>query len=240
LQEIWRQRFGVKIAGMPGYGLTEMSIVVRHVLGNPQPDGTSGKRFEDYDVRIFDDDGNECPTGVVGEVVMRPLKPGAMFDGYWNRPADTLKVFQELWFRSGDLGFFDEDGFFHFVDRKKDYLRKGGENISSMEMESVFGTHPDIKDVAVHAVPAELVEDEIKITVVAKPGAAEDARALCLWAIERLPAFAVPRYIEFREALPVTPTGKVMKVELRKDGVTATTWDREASDLAARRRARTG
>ena len=232
----WQDRFGVKAIGSPGYGQTEASIVTQHRIGDPQPDGTSGRRFADYDVRIVNDDGTECPPGVPGEVCIRPMVPGAMFDGYWGRPEVTLAVFRDLWLHTGDLGVFDADGYFTFVDRKKDYLRKGGENISSMEMEAVFLSHPDIADVAIHAVPSDVAEDDVKATVILREGAGLREEDLCRWAIDRIPAFAVPRFIEFRDGLPRTPTGKVLKVELRKDAVTPTTWDREKSDLRTRKR----
>jgi acyl-CoA synthetase (AMP-forming)/AMP-acid ligase II len=89
-----------------------------------------------------------------------------MFEGYWGWPEETLKTFRNLWFHTGDLGRFDEDGFFYFVDRKKDYLRRGGENISSSELEAVFLEHPDVVEAAVHAISSDLVEDEVKLTAV--------------------------------------------------------------------------
>src|SRR5690606_40119069 len=93
-----------------------------------------------------------CALPISGEIVVRPLRPDIMFQGYWRRPEATLEVMKNMWFHTGDIGKFDEDGFFFFVDRKKDYLRRRGENISSFEMESAFAAHPAISEVAVHAV----------------------------------------------------------------------------------------
>lgn len=232
VRDAWIDRFGVKRIGSPGFGQTEASIVVCHKIGEPQKEGTSGRRFEDYDVRIVDENGEECPPDVAGEVWIRPLVRHGMFDGYWNRPEDTVRVFNDLWLHTGDIGKFDEDGDFSFVDRKKDYLRKGGENISSMEMDAAFMQRTEIADVCVHAVPSELSEDEVKVTYVLSEGAELDNRTLCEWAIANIPHFAVPRYYERVADLPRTPNGKIRKIELREAGVTGTTWDRQDSDLA--------
>ena len=159
-----------------------------------------------------------------------------MFRGYWNRPQDTLNVMQNLWFHTGDIGKFDERGCFFFVDRKKDYMRRRGENISSFEMEATFRAHPDIVDLAVHAVPSDVSEDDVKVTLILKEGATVTEEQLCLWAVDRLPYFAVPRYIEFRKDLPRNPVGRVLKYVLRDEGVTASTWDREKAGLKIAKR----
>ena len=236
LQETWKRRFGIKTAGAPGYGLTEATMITLLPFGAPAAPGSSGRRNEWFDVRIVDDHEVEVAPGIPGEVIVRPLKPNSMFDGYWGRPADTLKVMKNLWFHTGDIGKFDADGFFYFVDRKKDYLRRRGENISSYELEATFRSHPDIEDVAVHAVPSDMTEDDVKVTAVLKSGSSITAEALCVWSIDRLPYFAVPRYIEFRADLPRNPVGRVLKYELRDQGVTPTTWDREASGIELKKR----
>jgi crotonobetaine/carnitine-CoA ligase len=173
---------------------------------------------------------------VAGEVICRPRKPHVMFEGYWKRPADTLKIMRNLWLHTGDIGKFDEDGFFYFLDRKKDYLRRRGENISSFEMENTFRAHPAIEDVAVHAVLSDLTEDDVKVTAVLKPGSALAEEALCLWAVDRLPYFAVPRFIEFRAELPRNPVGRILKYQLRDEGCTPATWDREKAGIQLAKR----
>jgi crotonobetaine/carnitine-CoA ligase len=159
-----------------------------------------------------------------------------MFSGYWNRPEATLALLRNLWLHTGDLGRFDVDGNFYFVDRKKDYLRRRGENISSYELEATFLRHPDVLEAAVHAVPSEVSEDDVKVTAVLAPGAELTERRLCLWAAERLPYFAVPRYVEFRAELPKNPVGRVLKYRLREEGRTTATWDREESDVRLAKR----
>ncbi|MDI9953278.1 AMP-binding protein [Rhodococcus sp. IEGM 1305] len=227
----WRERFGVEVAGAPGYGNSEAAMIVSAPLsGNPVPDAC-GRRNDDFDVRIVDEADRELPPGEVGEIVARPKRPHVMFEGYWNRPEATAAVMRNLWFHTGDLGRFDEQGNFFFADRKKDYLRRGGENISSFEMESTFLRHPDIAEVAVHSVPSEIAEDDVKVTVVLTPGATLTAEELCTWSIDHVPYFAVPRYVEFRDALPKNPVGRVLKFQLRDEGCTPSTWDRNSSDL---------
>ncbi len=231
LQCTWRERFGVTIAGANCYGLTEASLVTYLPAGDYSKPGSSGRRNDYFDVMIVDDDFNALPPGQAGEVVCRPRRPNIMFEGYWKNPEKTLEIMTGLWLHSGDIGKFDEEGFLYFVDRKKDYLRRGGENISSYELEVAIQGHPDVKEVAVHSVLSELSEDEVKATIVLSEGATITEEALCRWSVDHLPYYAVPRYIEFRQFLPVNPLNKVMKYELRDEGVTATTWDRNNSDI---------
>lgn len=231
MQQTYKRRFGVKQAGSSCYGTTEACLMTMLPYGTAPKPGSSGKRSRDFDVRIVDEFDNELPPGVAGEVIARPLHPHVMFEGFYRQPEATLKIFKNLWYHSGDIGKFDEDGFFYFVDRKKDYLRRRGENISMFEMENTFSQHPFLLEVAAHAVPSALTEDDVKITAVLRPGASLSEEELCRWCLDKVPYYAVPRYIEFREELPKTSTGKVEKFTLREQGCTPTTWDREVSAL---------
>ena len=197
---------------------------------------SSGRLNDDFDVRIFDDNDNEVPAGESGEIVVRPKRPHVMFEGYWKRPAATASLLRNLWFHTGDIGRFDADGFFYFVDRKKDYLRRRGENISSFEMETAFLGHPDISEIAVHAVHSEVTEDDVKVTAVLVAGSTLTEAELCTWSTDKLPYFAVPRYIEFRDELPKNPVGRVLKYVLRDEGKTERTWDRESAGIAISKR----
>lgn len=236
LQQKWKERFGIITAGTMAYGLTEASVVTSLNAGDTPPPGSSGHRNEDFEVRIVDEEDRELPPGEPGEIVVRPLRPHVMFEGYWRRPQDTLNVMRNMWFHTGDIGKFDDDGYFYFVDRKKDYVRRRGENISSFELETTFRGHAAIEDVAVHSVLSELTEDDVKVTCVLKSGATLTEEELCRWAIDRIPYFAVPRYIEFRDELPRNPVGRVLKYQLRDEGRTASTWDREAAGIAVAKR----
>ena len=230
--EKWRERFGVSAKGAVGYGMTEAATISTTVPGVPPgPPGSSGTPGQDFEVQIVDDNDNALPVGAAGEIVARPKRPNIIFQGYWNRPADTVKAWRNLWFHTGDIGKLDENGYLYFLDRKKDYIRRKGENISTYEMEAVFGEHPALQDVAVHAVVSPLGEDEVKVTAELKPGARLTEEDLCRWSIDRVPRFAVPLYIEFRDQLPRSATGKVLKEQLRSEGATAATWDRAASTV---------
>lgn len=234
---IWQERFGIESWSGNAYGQTEANrismVAVAH--GEPAPvPGSAGRPSDEFEVMIFDDDDQPVPDGVVGEIVVRPRQPNVMFDGYWRRPAETAAAWRNLWMHTGDLGRM-EDGCLFFVDRKKDYLRSRGENISSFEVERTFQAHPMIRESAVHAIGVQDGEDAIKLTVILREEGAITERALCEWAIDRLPHFAVPRYIEFRAELPRNPTGRILKYRLRDEGVTSTTWDREAAGIYVKR-----
>jgi crotonobetaine/carnitine-CoA ligase len=231
LQRKWKERFGVTYAGSNSYGLTEASRVTSLADGEFAPPGSSGRANDDFDVRIVDEDDNEVAPGVPGEILIRPRRPHVMFEGYWRRPDATLAVMRNMWFHSGDIGRIDQDGFFYFVDRKKDYLRRRGENISSHEVETALKAHPAIADLAVHAVFAEDLEDDVKVTAMLKQGVTLSEEEFCRWSIDHLPYFAIPRYFEFRPDLPRSPTGKVLKYLLREEGCTAGTWDREKAGI---------
>lgn len=234
IKAIWRTRFGARQIGSNAYGLTE-ALITSVPAGEPVPPGSSGRCAPEFDVRIFDDQDNPLPPGQAGEVVCRPLHPDIMFKGYWRRAEDTQKVMGNMWFHTGDIGKFDEAGFFYFVDRKKDYLRRRGENISSFEMESAILLHPDVEQVAVHAVRSNLGEDDLKVTAMLVAHAQLTEEALCRWLVDRVPYYAVPRYIEFRAGLPVNPQGRVLKYQLRDEGVTPATWDIEKSSIKVQR-----
>ncbi|WP_297841636.1 ATP-dependent acyl-CoA ligase [Pseudomonas sp.] len=235
-KKIWRERFGTKLVGGNGYGLTEACVITSLAAGEYAAPGSSGKRIADFDVRIFDEMDQEVPVNTPGEIVVRPLCPDIMFQGYWRRPEDTHKLMRNMWFHTGDVGKFDDDGFFYFVDRKKDYLRRRGENISSFEMEAAFAVHPALSEVAVHAVPSDKGEDDVKVTAVLHEGAELSQEDLFRWAADAVPYYALPRYIEFRTSLPKNPQGRVLKYLLRDEGKTANTWDLDDTDIKVAKR----
>ncbi|WP_439859386.1 ATP-dependent acyl-CoA ligase [Pseudomonas sp. MBLB4136] len=230
-KNIWRERFGTPLVGGNGYGLTEACVITSLAAGEYAAPGSSGKRIPDFDVRIVDDNDHELPANTAGEIVVRPLRPDIMFQGYWKRPEDTLKLMRNMWFHTGDIGKFDDEGFFYFVDRKKDYLRRRGENISSFEMEAAFAVHPALAEVAVHAVPSDKGEDDVKVTAILHEGARLTPEELFRWATDSVPYYALPRYIEFRSSLPKNPQGRILKYQLRDEGKTAGTWDLEDTDI---------
>jgi crotonobetaine/carnitine-CoA ligase len=173
----------------------------------------------------------------VGEIVVRPREPFGFMLGYNAMPDRTVEAWRNFWFHTGDAGRQDQDGYFYFVDRIKDTIRRRGENLSSYEIERVLIEHPAVAEAAVVAVRSEIAggEDEVKACVVLTLGQALSPEALLDFCQTRMPHFAVPRYVEFLAALPKTPTAKVQKVTLRQSGITAATWDREAAGYRLRR-----
>jgi carnitine-CoA ligase len=236
LDTLIRERFGIETFS-GAYGVTEASLISWQPPGiRNRPDAAGVVNDEYFDTRIFDEDDNELPRGTDGEIVVRPKRPHVMFEGYWGRPEATVETSRNWWYHTGDIGRIDEDGFLYFVDRKADYLRRRGENISSFEVERILMSHGALADVAVHAVPSRLTEDDLKVTATVKEGASLAEEELLRWCVDELPYFAVPRYIEFRAELPRSPVGRVLKRELRAEGVTPTTWDAEAAGVTYKKR----
>jgi crotonobetaine/carnitine-CoA ligase len=150
-------------------------------------------------------------------------------------PEKTVEAWRNLWFHTGDRVVRDERGVYRFLDRIKDSIRRRGENISSFEVEQVLQTHPDVETVAVVPVASELGEDEVMAFVLLREGAEPDAVALIRHCEPRLAYFAIPRFVEFVDALPLTENGKIRKFVLRERGVGPRTWDREAAGVALER-----
>jgi crotonobetaine/carnitine-CoA ligase len=235
VDDVIRSRFGVETFS-GAYGVTEASLISWQPPGVRNKPNAAGVINDQYfDVRIFDDDDNELDRGDEGEIVVRPKRPQTMFEGYWGRPEATVETSRNWWYHTGDVGRIDKEGFLFFVDRKADYLRRRGENISSFEVERTLMRHGDLADVAVHAVPSELTEDDLKITATLKENGTLTEEQLFRWCIEELPYFALPRYIEFRAELPRSPVGRVLKRDLRSEGV-GSAWDAEASGITYERR----
>jgi crotonobetaine/carnitine-CoA ligase len=154
VDDVIRNRFGITTFS-GAYGVTEASLVSWQPPEIRNKPGAAGVVNDEYfDVRVFDDDDNEMPSGAEGEIVLRPKRPHVMFEGYWGRPEVTVETSRNWWYHTGDIGRIDEESYLYFVDRKADYLRRRGENISSFEVESILMSHGALADVAVHAVPS--------------------------------------------------------------------------------------
>ena len=201
---------------------------VRFVIGTPlgaQKPGTMGKVFEGFDARVVDDQDNEVPDGTAGELIVRADDPFAFATGYFGAPEKTVEAWRNLWFHTGDRVVRQADGYFRFVDRLKDAIRRRGENISSFEVEQVLLSHPAVANAAVFPVPSSMAEDEVMAAVILHPGQALEPADLIAYCTPRLPYFALPRYLEFVTELPMTENGKVQKYKLRERGITQQTWD---------------
>jgi carnitine-CoA ligase len=237
IAEDFERRFGVKC--LEGYGMTEIGVVTYRRLEEPLRLGSAGRALEWFDVRVVDPETDEpLPPGEVGEIVVRPKATGIMMKEYNNVPAKTVEAWRNLWFHTGDAGEMDEEGYLYFRDRVKDVIRRRGENISSFSIESVANTHPAVDESAAIAVPAEHgvgAEDEVKLCVVLKHGEDLDPAELHAYCAQRMPYFAVPRYIEYVAEIPKTANEKVRKNVLREQGITPNTWDREAAGIQVRK-----
>jgi crotonobetaine/carnitine-CoA ligase len=228
----FEDRFGLRLIEV--YGSTELGTVTL----NPVEEfrlGACGRPTPLYEVQIQDEHGHPCPPGTDGEIAVRPRQPGVMFQEYYRMPDATVKAFRNLWFHTGDRGRMDEDGYVYYVDRMKDAIRRRGENISSWEVEKIIDRIEGVQESAVFGVPSELSEEEVMTVVVAKPGVVLDPTAILDALQDRLPRFAVPRYVRFAAALPKNTSERIEKYKLREEGVTADTWDREKAGYEVRR-----
>jgi len=217
------------------YSMTEMSIPL---FCGPDLDrvGQCGnKAREGVQIKIVDAHDIEVEDGQAGELVVRCDDPWVMMHGYLNNPAATAKVWQNGWFHTGDMFRRDPDGEYIFVDRSKDVVRRRGENVSSFEVETAMSGFPGIREVAIVAAKSELSEDEILAVVSPVPGGSVDPVELLAYLRPKLPHFMIPRYIRFVDDLPRTTTAKIMKAELRNEGVTSDTWDRESHGIKIKR-----
>jgi len=232
LHTAFEQRTGIRL--IDGYGSTETNFVTGGMLAETHP-GSMGKVCNGFDARIVGQDDKDAADGEPGELVLRSHEPLAFATGYFALPDRTAEAFRGGWFHTGDRAVREANGYYRFVDRLKDAIRRRGENVSSFEVEQVLLSHPDVGNAAVFPVPSELAEDEVMAAVVPRPGSALTERALCEFCRPRLAYFAVPRFIEFVDELPVTENGKVQKFKLRDRGVTARTWDREVAEYRIKR-----
>jgi carnitine-CoA ligase len=218
------ERFGFGL--VDGYGSTETNCVMGALAGEQRP-GTMGRLLAGFAARVVDDHDNAVPDAEAGELILRADEPFAFATGYFGMPEKTVEAWRNLWFHTGDRVTREADGYYRFVDRMKDAIRRRGENISSYEVEQVLTSHPDVANAAVFPVRSELAEDEVMAAIVLRTGAQLSPAALLDFCQPQMPYFAVPRFVEFVDTLPATENGKVTKYKLRERGVTAATWDRE-------------
>ena len=228
----FHQRFGIDV-----YTIFNMTEISSPIVSEPNPTkrGTCGKKRDGVDVRLVDENDCEVPLGEIGEMIVRTDRPWGMNSGYYKNPEATAEAWRNGWFHTGDCFRQDEDGYFYFVDRMKDAMRRRGENIASFEVEAEVVAYPAVREAAAYAVPSEVGEDEVMIAVAPVDGQHIDERELIEFLGERMAYFMVPRFVRVLDELPKTPSAKVMKHVLREQGVTDTTWDREAHDIRFKR-----
>lgn len=210
---VWRaihERFGIQVH--EGYGMTEIGcFVVANSVSDYRMD-TCGKPRPDMEVAILDADDNLLPAGERGEIVVRPRRPFVIMSGYYKQPDLTLQAWRNLWFHTGDRGSLDADGFLHFHGRLKELIRRSGEMISPVEIETKLRTMPGVLDCAVVGVPDPVQGEEIKVVVVGEGVRAPD---VATFLTGKVPRFMLPRYVEFMAAIPKTETQKIQRFKLQ-------------------------
>jgi carnitine-CoA ligase len=214
--------FGLKV--LTAYPSTEANFVSVTSLDETSPPGSVGRVHPAFEVRIADEYDQPLPAGERGEILVRPREPYIMLLGYFGDPDATVRASRNLWYHSGDLGYFDSAGYLYFVDRLNDTIRRNGENISPVEVEQVINSNPDVIESAAVGVPGEFSETEVMAFVVPAPGARLEPSKLREWCAERMAYYMTPRHWELREALPKTPNGKIQRAVLRVEGTGKDTW----------------
>jgi crotonobetaine/carnitine-CoA ligase len=231
--EDFEQRFGLSLVEL--YGSTDVGLPIFYPLNEVRRSGSCGIAVSSYEVRIFGEDECEVSDGEVGEIVVRPREPSLISDGYLGMPNETLNSRRNLWFHTGDTARRDGDGYFYFVGRLSDSIRRRGENISAYEVEEVIEAHPSILEAAAFGVPSDLTEEEVMVAVVTHPSHSVDPADLVEFCRTRLARHMIPRYISVLKELPKTPTEKIEKAQLVEWGVTEDTWDCAQQDSATGR-----
>ena len=225
------ERFGLRIR--TGWGGSETCIVATGFYNPDKPTASGRVRTDTYpcfEYRVIDGQGADLPTGEVGEVLVRPKQPWGMFTEYFDAPTATAKAWHGGWYHTGDALRIDEEGDVHFVDRLRDTIRRRGKNISSCEVEAAINAHPAVAESAAVGIPEPGGEHELKVVVIRREGIDVRPGELIEFLTEELPHYMIPRYLEFVDEFPRTEaTNRVRKAELRKVGISATTWDREAN-----------
>jgi crotonobetaine/carnitine-CoA ligase len=225
----FKNRFDIKVFSF--FNMTEICPVTFISDDEMSNYKSCGRLRKGFDARLVDDEDQEVQIGKVGELILRPHEPWVFMRGYWGNPEKTVESWQNLWMHTGDMFYKDESGYYYYVDRKKDAIRRRGENISSMEVEREIMAHPNVLECAVIGIPSEYGEEEVKAVVVTSEGKSLKPEDLILFLKERMPHFMVPRFIEFTNEIPKTPTLKVQKTTLRENGINEKTWDREKAGI---------
>ncbi|MEZ5928264.1 MAG: AMP-binding protein [Parvularculaceae bacterium] len=213
-REAFEKRFGVRL--LEGYGSTEGGVAVFQRLNETYPQGSCGRPAPEFSLKIVDDDGREVKTGEVGEIITKPNDPVLMMNGYLNMPEVNAELMRDGWYFTGDLGRVDADGNLYFAGRKKDIIRRRGENISALEIEKVIEQHPAVLEVAAFGAPSPYSEEEVAVAIRLRPGAALTEHELLAFCEGRMARYMTPQHVVFLDALPKTPTEKVAKAQLKE------------------------
>ncbi|MFT5033121.1 MAG: crotonobetaine/carnitine-CoA ligase [Bacteroidia bacterium] len=238
IREPFKKRFGIPVIHQ-GFGQSEIMLLMRRIDdGVTQwPPNSLGAPAKDIEVALLDEQGQPVAVGEAGEVCIQEKSPHVLFNGYFNNEEATRSAFKDGWYHTGDLLKQDAEGYYYFVDRKKDLIRYKGRSVSSVAIEAVARNHPAVASAAAYGIESEELssEHEIMLAVIPQENTSIDPQALARFINDNAPYFFVPRYIECVESLPMTPTQKVQKNQLRERGLTANTWDAKAAGFVIER-----
>jgi crotonobetaine/carnitine-CoA ligase len=225
LWEPFEKRFKVTI--WEAFGAVDGGGALTFNFGDA-PVGSVGKIITGHPWKLVDDNGSEIPQGEIGELITQVTDKKSGSVEYYKSPEASQKKVRDGWVYHGDLFYADPEGNLYFVDRKSDCMRRRGENISSFEVENTVEKHPQVAECAAFGVPAELGEDDVMIWIKPVPGATLDLKGLMQHCTDNMAYFMVPRYVDLVDEIPRTGTLRVQKAEMKKQGVTERTWDRES------------
>ena len=213
-------RFDVKLCDLWGMTETLGATTLNPIDGVLKRNCIGMARVENH-IKVIDDEGKDVTPGTVGEIVVQGIPGRTLMKGYYNNPEATADTIRDGWLHTGDNAYMDEDGYFHFVDRKKDMIKRSGENVAATEVEYVISLHPKVKEVAVIGVPDPIRDEAIMAVVILNPGEACAEQEIIDWCAERLAKFKVPSFVKFKGDFPRTSIGKVQKNIIRKEEVAA-------------------
>jgi crotonobetaine/carnitine-CoA ligase len=220
--DAFERRFNTTL--IEAYGMTEAVLLTCNTFSDRRH-GSVGRATPVVDLAVVNDLDEPLPVGEEGEIVFRPRHPNIVTQGYWNRPAATAEAWRNLWFHTGDVGRIDDEGFVYYIGRAKDSIRRRGENVSAWEVEQALTLHPEVLEAAAFGVASEVGEEEVAVLCVIKTDGGITQAELHEFVSRDLPRFAVPRYIEFVDSLPKTPSERVAKAAVRERGLTDAAWD---------------
>ena len=224
IHRAFERRFGIELR--EAYGMTE-SLFLAHA-DSATPVGSVGRLVPEIDGRLIDDDGSDVPPGSAGELIVRPTTPHCTALGYWPGTSSAAETSPEEWFHTGDLLREDASGSLYFAGRKKDSIRRRGENVSAWEVEEAAMKHSDVLEVAAIGIPSPLGEEDVALLARVRAGSPVEPWEIRRFVAQELPSFAVPRYVEFVDSFPKTPSERVDKGKVRAAGLSAAAWDAEA------------
>ncbi len=213
-------RFNVKLCDLWGMTETLGATTVNPIDGVLKRNCIGMPRMENA-IKIIDENGNDVPAGTVGEIVVKGVPGRTLMKGYYNNPEATAETIRDGWLYTGDNAYMDEDGYFHFVDRKKDMIKRGGENVAATEVEYVVSLHPKVKEVAVIGVPDPIRDEAVMAVIILKPGETCEEQEIIDWCAEKLAKFKVPSFVKFKDDFPRTSIGKIQKNILKKEETAA-------------------